>query len=242
MADLLSKSLIPGFLSPELFPLRYALVQIILSIPVVIAGYRFYTVGFRNLFQGSPNMDSLIGLGTGTAYAYGIYAVYMIATGSTEFVGGLYFETAGVIIALILLGKYLEAITGGKTSEAIRKLMGLAPKTATIIKDGKEVTGGVVIMRYGENPLKVIEGIKKKIKEIEPGLPKGIKIVPFYDRTELINRATGTLRTAVLWAVITAAAVILALLGHILSSLIISLILPIGILICFLVMYIMKVP
>jgi len=139
MADLFSKGLIPGFLSPDLYPVRFALIQIILSIPVVVAGYRFYTVGFRNLFKGSPNMDSLIGLGTGAAYLYGIYAVYRIILGSTQFVGDLYFETAGVIIALILLGKYLEALTGGKTSEAIKKLMGLAPKTAIVLRDGKEV-------------------------------------------------------------------------------------------------------
>ncbi|HED05626.1 MAG TPA: heavy metal translocating P-type ATPase, partial [Ignavibacteria bacterium] len=139
MADLFSKGLIPGFLSPDLYPVRFALTQIILSIPIVIAGYRFYTVGFRNLFKGSPNMDSLIGLGTGAAYLYGIFAVYKIILGSTEFAGDLYFETAGVIIALILLGKYLEALTSGKTSEAIRKLMGLAPKTAIVIRNGKEV-------------------------------------------------------------------------------------------------------
>lgn len=158
MADLISKSLIPGFLSPELFPIRFALTQIIFSIPVVIAGYRFYTVGFRNLFKGSPNMDSLIGLGTGAAYLYGIYAFYRIIQGSHEFVSNLYFETAGVIIALILLGKFLEAVTGGKTSEAIRKLMDLAPKTAIVIKNGKEEKvpvdeleiGDVIIVKPGE--------------------------------------------------------------------------------------------
>ncbi len=158
MAELISKSLIPGFLSPELFPVRFALFQITLSIPVIIAGYRFYTVGFRNLIQRTPNMDSLIGLGTGAAYIYGIFAVYKILTGSTEFVTSLYFETAGVIIALILLGKYLEAITSGKTSEAIRKLMGLAPKTAIVIRNGKEVVvsideleiGDLIIVKPGE--------------------------------------------------------------------------------------------
>ena len=158
MADLISKGLIPGFLNPELFPIRFALVQISLSIPVIFAGYRFYTVGFRNLFKGSPNMDSLIGLGTGAAYLYGLYAFYMITQGSYEFVSNLYFETAGVIIALILWGKYLEAVTGGKTSEAIRKLMDLTPKTATIIKNGKEIKvsveeleiGDVIIVKPGE--------------------------------------------------------------------------------------------
>lgn len=158
MADLISKSLIPGFLNPDFFPVRFALTQIILSIPVVIAGFKFYTVGFRNLFKGSPNMDSLIGLGTGAAYLYGTYAAYMIVRGFPVFVKGLYFETAGVIIALILLGKYLEAITGGKTSEAIRKLMGLAPKTAVVVRNGKEVKvpveeleiGDVIIVKPGE--------------------------------------------------------------------------------------------
>jgi P-type Cu+ transporter len=150
MVELISKSLIPGFLSPEIFPARFALVQIILSIPVIIAGYRFYTVGFRNLFRGSPNMDSLIGLGTGAAYIYGFYAFYRIMQGSVEFVNNLYFETAGVIISLILLGKYLEAITGGKTSEAIRKLMDLAPKTAIVIRDGRQVKVSVEELEIGD--------------------------------------------------------------------------------------------
>lgn len=139
MANLFSKGLIPGFLDPEFYPVRFALIQVVLSIPVVIAGYRFYTVGFRNLFKGSPNMDSLVGLGTGAAYLYGIFAVYKIISGSTKFVNDLYFETAGIIIALILIGKYLEALTSGKTSEAIKKLMGLAPKTATVIRNDKEI-------------------------------------------------------------------------------------------------------
>ena len=158
MADLISKGLIPGFLNPELFPVRFALTQIILSMPVIIVGYKFYTVGFRNLFKGLPNMDSLIGLGTATAYVYGFYAFYMILQGSNEFIKNLYFETAGVIIALILLGKYLEAVTGGKTSEAIRKLMDLAPKTAIVLKNGKEVKvpveeleiGDMIIVKPGE--------------------------------------------------------------------------------------------
>ncbi len=158
MSGMIDRSLIPHFLSPELFPIRFALIQIILSVPIVVAGYKFYTIGFRNLFKGSPNMDSLIGLGTGAAYSYGIYATYKILTGHPEFVSGLYFETAGMIIALILFGKYLEAITSGKTSEAIKKLMRLAPKTATVIKNGNEIKvpiekleiGDLIIVRPGE--------------------------------------------------------------------------------------------
>ncbi|MFQ6082058.1 MAG: efflux RND transporter permease subunit [Candidatus Aminicenantia bacterium] len=109
-------------------------------------------------------------------------------------------------------------------------------------KEGAEVTGGVVLMRYGENPLQVIKAVKKKIEEITPGLPPGVQIVPFYDRTQLINRATDTLRQSVILAVIIAAGIILLFLTHIASSLIISAILPIGILTCFLIMYFLKIP
>ncbi len=153
MVELINKALIPSFLNPEVFPLRFALSQVILSIPVLIAGYRFYTVGFKNLIKRTPNMDSLIALGTSAAYIYGIYAVYQIYLGNVEFVMNLYFETAGVIIALILLGKYLEALTKGKTSEAIKKLMGLAPKTATVIRDGKEQEVNIEEIEVGETIL-----------------------------------------------------------------------------------------
>jgi len=158
MAEMISESLIPGFLTPAEFPLRFALVQLALSVPVVIAGYRFYTVGFRNLFKLTPNMDSLIALGTGAAYLYGIYAIYAIALGDVNFVKSLYFETAGVIIGLILFGKYLEERTKGKTSESIRALMDLAPKTATVIRAGEELqipleevlVGDTIVVRPGE--------------------------------------------------------------------------------------------
>ncbi len=169
MGELISTSLIPSFLNPEVYPLRFALIQVVLSIPIIFAGYKFYTVGFYNLFKRTPNMDSLIGLGTGAAYLYGMYAVYEIIIGNIEFVANLYFETAGVIIALILLGKYLEAATKGKTSEAIRKLMDLAAKTATVLRNGKEeevsleelIVGDIIVVRPGEKiPVdgEIIEG------------------------------------------------------------------------------------
>lgn len=129
---------IPGFLDPMHYPLTYALIQLFLTVPVIIAGFRFYTVGFKALIQGSPNMDSLIAIGTTAAVAYSLFSTYQISVGNTHAVEALYFETAGVIIALILLGKTLEAVSKGKTSEAIKKLMGLAPKTAIVIKDGQE--------------------------------------------------------------------------------------------------------
>ncbi|MDR1540160.1 MAG: heavy metal translocating P-type ATPase [Clostridiales bacterium] len=128
----------PPGLNPMRWPLVYALVELILVIPVIAVGYRFYTVGFKALWQRSPNMDSLIAIGTTAAVAYSCWNVWQIAIGGIGSVESLYFETAGVIITLILLGKSLEAVSKGRTGEAIKKLMGLAPKTAFIIQDGQE--------------------------------------------------------------------------------------------------------
>ncbi|NLO39230.1 MAG: copper ion binding protein, partial [Ruminiclostridium sp.] len=108
---------IPQFIMPEVHPLNFALVQFILVTPVMIAGYKFYTVGFSRLIRREPNMDSLIAIGTGAAFIYGIYAIIQIINGNHEYAHELYFESAGVIITLIMLGKYLESVTKGKTSE-----------------------------------------------------------------------------------------------------------------------------
>lgn len=152
----LNKSL-PSFLDPMHDPLTFALVQIILVTPVIIAGYRFYTVGFRAIIRRSPNMDSLIAMGTSAAVIYSLYSTYRIYMGDHDSVMNLYFESAGVIITLILLGKSLEAVSKGKTSEAIKKLMGLAPKTAIVIQDGREIelpieeveVGDVILVKPG---------------------------------------------------------------------------------------------
>lgn len=160
---------IPEMIEPSVNPLNFALTQLILTIPVVIAGYKFYTVGFKALIKRAPNMDSLIAIGTAAAVIYGIYGTIEIAGGNIQYANDLYFETAGVIITLILLGKYLESVTKGKTSEAIKKLMGLQPKTAVVIHDGKEMTiaieevevGDIVLVKPGEKiPVdgNVIEG------------------------------------------------------------------------------------
>jgi Cu+-exporting ATPase len=149
---------LPSVISPELNPLNFGLLQLLLVIPIVAAGYRFYTVGFSRLFKGQPNMDSLIAIGTGAAVLYGIYAIYRIWNQNPEYAHKLYIESAGTIIALILLGKYMETVTKGKTSEAIKKLMGLAPKTASVIQDGKEIvipideveTGDIILVKPGE--------------------------------------------------------------------------------------------
>lgn len=128
----------PGVIDPMGFPLLYALVELLLVAPVIGVGYKFYTVGYKSLFQRSPNMDSLIAIGTTAAVLYSLYNTWLIANGNFGAVEHLYYESAGVIITLILLGKTLEAISKGRTGEAIKKLMGLAPKTAIIIEDGKE--------------------------------------------------------------------------------------------------------
>jgi Cu+-exporting ATPase len=147
----------PKALAPMNFPLIYGLAELVLVIPIIIAGCRFYTVGFKNLLHRSPNMDSLIAVGTTAAVLYSLYNVGQIALGDFSAVESLYFETAGVIIALILLGKSLEAVSKGRTSEAIKKLMGLAPKTAIIIEQGVEkeipihevIPGDIILVKPG---------------------------------------------------------------------------------------------
>ena len=148
----------PAGIDPMQFPLIYALAELFLVVPVLGVGYKFYTVGFKALIQRSPNMDSLIAVGTTAAVLYSIYNTFQIAAGHFMAVESLYFETAGVIITLILLGKSLEAVSKGRTSEAIKKLMGLTPKTATILMDGveKEIPideveiGDIILVKPGE--------------------------------------------------------------------------------------------
>lgn len=130
---------LPEALHPDHYPLRFALTQLILTVPSVIAGFRFYTSGYSKLLKGSPNMDSLIAIGTSAAIIYGVYATIQIAFGQVGYAAELYFETAATIITLILLGKYLESASKKRTTEAIKKLMELAPKTATVIVDGVEI-------------------------------------------------------------------------------------------------------
>jgi P-type Cu+ transporter len=161
---------LPEVIDPMVNPLTFAIVQLLLVLPVLIAGNKFFTIGFSSLFKGSPNMDSLIAIGTSAAFLYGIFAIFQIYGGNIDYAYDLYFEAAGVIITLILLGKYLEAVTKGKTSEAIKTLMGLAPKTAVIIRNGQEVeipideveVGDIIVVKPGEKmPVdgEVIQGV-----------------------------------------------------------------------------------
>ena len=149
---------LPEFLNPKVNPLNFALVQFVLTLPIIYAGRDFFLHGFKNLVRKSPTMDSLIAIGATAAVLYGIYATFRIVTVDPEAHMDLYYETAGTIITLILFGKLLEAKTKGQTSSAIKKLIGLQPKKAKIIENGaeKEVlienlkVGDIVIVKPGE--------------------------------------------------------------------------------------------
>lgn len=157
---------LPGFLLGMENVMIFAFTQFLLLLPVMIAGGHYFKNGFKNLWHRSPNMDSLIALGSGAAFVYGIYAIYKIAWGYGHgdmdlvhhFGMDLYFESAGMILTLITLGKYMEARAKSRTSEAITKLMDLAPKTAKVLRDGEEieisiddvVNGDILIVRDGD--------------------------------------------------------------------------------------------
>lgn len=151
---------IVGISIPELNIKTILLFQFSLSTPVMIVGYQFFTRGFRALLMHfNPNMDSLVALGVGAAYSYSVFAGIQILRGMSGFGhDNLYFEVAAVLIAFILLGKYLEAVAKGKTSAAIKRLLGLAAKTATVIRNKKEIkipieevtVGDIIIVKPGE--------------------------------------------------------------------------------------------
>ena len=149
---------LPGFLLGMENAMSFAFTQFLLLIPVVFINFKYYRMGFKTLFHGSPNMDSLIAIGSSAAIVYGIYAIYKIGIGFGygdmatvhSFMMDLYFESAGMILTLITLGKTLEARAKGKTSDAITKLMNLAPKTATVERDGQELQVPVEDVQLGE--------------------------------------------------------------------------------------------
>ena len=138
--------------------ITFALTQMLLTLPIMYVNRKYYITGFKTLFHGAPNMDSLIAIGSGAAFAYGIIAIYCIGYGlghgdkefAHSYMINLYFESAAMILALITLGKFLESRAKGKTSQAIEKLIDLSPKTAVVIRDGKEVTVGVDDVQIGE--------------------------------------------------------------------------------------------
>ena len=145
----------------------YALTLLILTVPIMVINQKYYRVGFKTLIKGAPNMDSLIAVGSGAAVIYGLIALYFIGWGLghgdisvvERYSHDLYFESAGMILTLITLGKYLETRSKGKTGQAIARLIDLAPKTATVLRDGHEVeipvedvvVGDLIVVRPGQS-------------------------------------------------------------------------------------------
>jgi len=164
MGEMLAMPL-PGFLSGMANAGVYAFTLFLLTLPVLFVNRKYFETGFKNLFHFTPNMDSLIAIGSGAAFIYGAFAIYKIAWGFGHgdmamvhrYSMDLYFESAGMILTLITLGKFFEARAKGRTSEAIKKLMDLSPKTAIVLRGGLEqeipvediVTGDVVIVKAG---------------------------------------------------------------------------------------------
>lgn len=140
---------LPNFMDMHANPLVFALVQIVLTIIVLINGRKFYLVGIKALVKGNPNMDSLVAIGTGSAFVYSFIMTLAILK-DHSYVHNLYYESAAVVVTLVMLGKYMESRSKGKTSEAIRKLMELAPDTAIVIRDGEQKEVPVEQVALGE--------------------------------------------------------------------------------------------
>ena len=148
----------PSFLDHMMHPIAFVSAQLFLTLPAIWVGWGFYVRGFRNLAKWHPNMDSLIAVGTSAAFLYSLYSVVQVLFGHHTFVHQLYFESVGVIITLVLLGKYLEDNAKGRTSQAIQSLMSLVPDQATVIRYGEVVTidtedikvGDIVRIKPGE--------------------------------------------------------------------------------------------
>lgn len=155
MGPMLGLFTLPRFISK---PRVLTTVQLVLSLPVIICGFRFYTSGFKSLLRGMPNMDTLIATGTFAALSYSIYSTILVYLGNHHAVHSLYYESATMIIALVMLGKFLEKRATKKTSDSVKKLISLTPNTATILRDGKEAVvmiqdvrvGDIAVVRPGE--------------------------------------------------------------------------------------------
>lgn len=158
---------LPKFLSGEGNPVGFALTQLLLVLPVMYVNRKYYISGFKSLFHLSPNMDTLIAVGSGAAFTYGVIAIYVMGYALnnsdmhtvTEYRMNLYFESVSMILTLITLGKFFETGSKARTTDAISKLIDLSPKRANVLRDGVEeniltedvVVGDIVIVRPGES-------------------------------------------------------------------------------------------
>lgn len=148
---------VPSFASMAKMPYGFALTQLLLTVPVLICGSKFFTNGYTSLFRGHPNMDTLVAIGSSAAFIYSVVMTYL-APSDPHAVHGLYFESSAVVITLVMLGKYFEHKSRKKTKSAIEALMSLSPDTATVIRDGVQYTvpteevkvGDVIFIKSGE--------------------------------------------------------------------------------------------
>lgn len=140
---------LPEFLDMHHNPLNFALAQLILTMIILYNGRKFYLVGFKSLFRGHPNMDSLVAIGTGSAFLYSLVMTISIPN-NVDAVHNLYYESAAIVVTLVMVGKYMEGRSKGKTSEAIRKLMELAPDTAIVLREGEQIEVPVESVVPGE--------------------------------------------------------------------------------------------
>lgn len=174
---------LPSFISPETSPLAYAILQLLLVLPVMYLGWHFYRDGFSNLFQGAPNMDSLVAVGTGAAFVYSLFSVFMIISGDRSYCMNLYFESCGVLITMISIGQYMEAKSKRKAGDAIGSLMRLVPQTARLYNNGTVVVvklseiniGDRVLVQPGER-IPVDGIIREGASEVDQSLLTGESI------------------------------------------------------------------
>ena len=185
---------LPTFLTPEVSPIAFAIIQLLLVMPIMYLGKHFYKDGFSNLIQGAPNMDSLVAVGTGAAFVYSLFSFIMILVGDSTYAMNLYFESCGVLIAMISIGEYMEAKSKRKAGDAIGSLMKLVPQTArkyengssTVVKLSELEIGDKVLVQPGERiPVDgvVIEGTT----EVDQSLLTGESIpVAVKEKSEVI--------------------------------------------------------
>ncbi len=161
---------LPAIIHYETNPMNFAFIQFVLASVILMLGFSFFTRGIKALFHGAPNMDTLVAIGTGSAYVYSLYSLMQVMQGQLHYVHELYFESAGVVVALVMFGKHLEAKSKEKTTGAISSLLSLRPEEATLWKDGKEILVGLdeialhdeIIVKAGDHiPLDgvIVEGM-----------------------------------------------------------------------------------
>lgn len=174
---------LPAFLSPETSPLAFAILQLLLVLPIMYLGLHFYRDGFSNLLQGAPNMDSLVAVGTGASFVYSLFSTVMIIAGDASYAMNLYFESCGVLIAMISIGQYMEAKSKRKAGDAIGSLMRLVPQTARKYENGASVVvklselmiGDHVLVQPGER-IPVDGTIREGTSEVDQSLLTGESI------------------------------------------------------------------